>query len=484
MSEEGTARKVKNTVTMEEAGPCRKKIIVEIPEEAIKAALEEQFSELQREAVLPGFRRGKAPLRLLEKRFGKETGEQVKLKLLADASESAIKDSELDALNEPNIDHEKVELPESGPMKFEFEVEVRPEFELPKIKGIKVNKTKLEVTDEQIDGEIDRLQKQAGVWRPREKGTVKAEDRVIADVVLHLEGDDEAKKLDNIEISVRERGLVGPVPVEKLDELLVGAKAGAVKKLKVNVPKTYFNEEYRGKKVDLEITVKDIKYLEPAELNESFLGRFGIENEDALRQILRRNLENQVEKQTRHLMEDQIYRHLLKNTKFDLPAELVADQSQRLLQREYNMLRMRGLAQEQLEQQIGRLQAGTEERAVEQLKLFFIMDKIAKELNVEISEEEINGYIARLAVQQGRRPEKMREEMLRDGSLANFTLQVRESKCLEKLLESADITEVEPKKVEPKKKDAPKKKVVSAGRSKISEIRKKPAPKKKTADSK
>ena len=117
-------------------------------------------------------------------------------------------------------------------------------------------------------------------------------------------------------------------------------------------------------------------------------------------------------------------------------------------------------------------------------QLYLNMSWVFEKITYLSESLKINGYIARIALQQGRRPEKMREEMLRDGSLANFTLQVRESKCLEKLIEEADITEVEPDKAESKKKDAPKKKAVSAGRKKISEIRKKQAPKKKVADSK
>jgi trigger factor len=476
MSEEETAQQVKNIVTTEDAGPCRKKIIVEIPEQTIKTALDERYNELQKQAVVPGFRKGKAPLRLLEKRFGKEASEQVKLKLLADASESAVKDSSIDVLNEPDIDYENIELPESGSLRFDFEVEVRPEFQLPKIEGIKVDKPRLEITDEQLDEEIEHLQGQAGIWKPREEGPVEFEDRVVADVVINTGDAAEAERLDNAEIHVADKGLVGPVPVEKLDEFLVGAKVGQVKKINVQVPKTYYNEKYRGKKIDIEVVIKDIKYLEPAELNDDFFRRFGVEDENTLRQNLRRNIESRAGQQVKNMMEDQVYRYLLVNTDFDLPAELVADQSNRLLQRQNNILRMRGLSIEQIKEQMTQLQASSEQRAVEQLKLFFIMDKIAKNLNVEVDEEEINGYIARLALQQGRRPEKMREEMLRDGSLANFTLQVREAKCMDKLLEKAAVTGIEPKE----KKAKVKKKGAAVSRRKISEIRKKPKTKKTT----
>jgi len=447
MAEEQQTTELRNTVTIEEAGPCKKRVSVEIPEEAIRKAADEQYESLRKEALVPGFRKGRAPRRLLEKRFGKETLEQIKLKLLADAGDSAIKDNELDTLREPNIDFEKIELPDGGPLKFDFEVEVRPEFELPQLEGIAVEKKKLEVTDEQVDREIEQLQKYAGLWSPRQSGAaVELDDQIIADVVLKAEDAEQQQKLDNIEIYVRRNGFVGAIPVEKLDELLVGAKTEQTKKITVEVPKTYFREEYRGKKVDIEIALKDIKWLKSAELNEDFLRRFGVENEGQLREKLRDSLRNRSEQQVRADMAEQIYKYMLDNTNFDLPTDIVAEHSATLLQRQYISLLQRGLAREQIEEHMEQLRAGSEQQAAEQLKTFFIMDKVADKLKVEVNEEEINGHIAQLAIQQGQRPERMREQMLRDGSLAQFRLQVRENKCIAKLLESAKITEVEPKK--------------------------------------
>ena len=94
------ARIARNTVAVEDAGPCKKKIVIEIPEESIKELTDEQYRELRREALVPGFRKGRAPRRLLEKRFGKETNEQTKLKLLSEASEAAMKENKLDALSD------------------------------------------------------------------------------------------------------------------------------------------------------------------------------------------------------------------------------------------------------------------------------------------------------------------------------------------------------------------------------------------------
>lgn len=451
--EQSTA--LKNKVTIEQAGPCKKKVIIEIPQETVKSAADEQYEGLRKEAIVPGFRKGRAPRRLLEKRFGKETSEQIKLKLLADASDSAVKDNELDILREPDIDFEKIELSAEGPLKFEFEVEVRPEFKLPSLEGIPVEKKTREVTDEQIDGEIEQLRKWSGLWTPREGGKIELDDRVIADVIIKAEGVEEEQKLDNTEIIVRPNGFVGAIPVEKLDDLLVGAKAEETKKTTVDVPKTYFREEYRGKKVDIEITIKDIKQLKLAELNEDFFKRLGVKDEKELREKLRENLQGRLEQQVRSEMAGQIYKYMLDNTKLDLPVDIVAEQAKSLLQRQYINLLQQGLSREQIEENMEQLKAGSDKQAAEQLKTFFIMDKVAEKLEIDVTDEEINGHIAQLAIQRGQRPERMREEMARDGSLSQFKAQVREDKCIAKMLESAKITEVKAK-AEKKAKKAEK----------------------------
>ncbi len=446
----------KNTVTIEDSGSCKKKITVEIPEETIKESLDEQYQDLRKEAAIPGFRKGRAPVRLIEKRFGSEIGLQVKVKLLADASQSAIEANKLDVLGDPDIDHEKVELPEAGSMTFDFEVEVRPEFDLPELEGVEVEKPKVEPTDEEIDEEIMTMRRQAGIWTPKEDGQVEEEDQIVADVVMEIEDVEEHEKLDNVEVFVRETGFVGPVPVEGLSDLLVGARVGDEKKTTVEVPKTFYNEQYRGKKVDITIEVKDIKQLDPAEMNEEFLERFGVDNEDDLRDKLMEYRRSRAEREARASLADQIHRYLLDNTKFDLPEDIVADQSTRILQRQYTNMLMQGLPREQVEQQMQQIRGSSDEQAEEQLKLFFLMGKIAEALEITTTEEEINGHIAQVAAMRNRRPAKVREELAKDGSLAQFVLQVREQKCIEKILESAKIKEAKPPK-EKKKAAKPKK---------------------------
>jgi trigger factor len=179
-------------------------------------------------------------------------------------------------------------------------------------------------------------------------------------------------------------------------------------------------------------------------MDGQFLQRYHVENEQELRDRIRDNLQEQLESQIRGDMSEQVYQYLLNNTNFDLPMDIVARQAGTILQRQYINLLSRGLSREQIDEQMEQLRAASDEQAKQQLKTFFIMDKVAEKLDVDVNEEEINGHIAQVAMQRGQRPEKLKEQMERDGSLAQFRLDIRQSKCINKLLETANIAEQKP----------------------------------------
>jgi len=312
------------------------------------------------------------------------------------------------------------------------------------LEGIPVTKTKSEVGPSQVDEELVQLRRISGVWVPREEGQAcRTDDQIVADVALKVEGVEEPEHFSNMEIIVRPRGFVAGIPVEKLDEWLAGATRGDSKDTTVEVSKTYFREEYRGKKVDLHVEVKEVKALRLADLDEGFLKRYGADTEEQLRANLHEVLQHRLESQIRSDMEEQIYKYLLSNVTFDLPVDVVAQQATTVLQRQYVRLLSQGLSRQQIDQHMEALRASSEDQAKEQLKTFFVIDKVCDKLDVQVTEEEVNGHIAQLAVQRGQRPERLKEQMERDGSLAQFRLEVRQGKCMSKLLETAKITEVE-----------------------------------------
>ncbi len=433
------------SINISDSGPCKKKISIEISENDIRSNLESQFKNLRKMAQVPGFRVGRAPLRLVEKRFGKEVNQQLKLRLIAEAAEKAIKDNKLDTLGEPDINHENIQLPAGGPMNFEFEVEVKPQFELPELEGIAVERPILEVTDAQIEQELDNLRRDFGTWEVKQ-GSVLEDDQIIADIKLtyqDAEGKQQQQTVENSEVFIRSGTcFAGHVPVENLAELFKGATVGDTRETSTDVPNTFFNETYRGKKVDVSITVKEIKTLKPAEMNEEFFRRFGMSDATELKNVLRERTESHILQQQRTAMADTIYNYLLKNTTFDLPASLVAQQGLVLLQRQYTRLLLRGVPKEEISKQMEQLRSAGETQAAAQLKLLFIIDKLAEKLGVQVEPEEINGHIAQVAIQRNMRPEKLREQMAKDGSLSQFIMELRASKCVDKILETAKITDV------------------------------------------
>jgi trigger factor len=195
--------------------------------------------------------------------------------------------------------------------------------------------------------------------------------------------------------------------------------------------------------VEIEVALKDLKYLQLAELNKEFLEDLGFENEQELREALREQMVERITFDVQQALREQVSKHLLDSIQFDLPAKLSTKQADRVVSRRAVELLQRGLPREQIEANIEHLRAGADEEAKRDLKLFFILQKLASDLGVEVDEGELNGRIAMLAAQRGRRPEKVKQDMAKDGSLSNLYLQMREQKALDKVLETAQIEEVE-----------------------------------------
>lgn len=437
------AEDVKLIVTAEEVGPCRKKVTIEVPEEKVQETLLTQYTDLRKDVVLPGFRRGRAPRRLLEKRFGTEVSEQTKLKLLADTSENALKDNNIKVLGEPDIDHASLELPETGSFTYSFEVNVRPEITLPALEGVEVEKPVYTVADNYVDTHIEEMLKRWSTPETREEGAAaELGDIISADVTITPEGE-EAVVVEGTDVTVSDKyGFAGKVPVENLHEKLVGAKVGDVVEVETQVAETFFNKAFQGKKCAVVIAVKEISYRKNAELNEGFCKKLGFENEEQLRTIIAEYATENAEKQSKDALVENVRKYLLDNCDFELPVSLVSEQAESILKREYSRAMMQGLQGDALKTELERLQTNSQDQAKEMLKGFFILDAVADELKLQVEPEELQGYIARVAADSGRRPEKVYEELSRDGSLMEFTMQVREQKCYDAIIEKAKVTEV------------------------------------------
>lgn len=430
-------------IRVEDAGPATKKVHVEIPRERITAKLEEQFNELRQQAAIPGFRVGHAPKKLIEKRFSQDIKDQVRRQLISESYEQAVEKNNLQVIGEPVFDNpEAIQLPEGDAgMSYSFEVEVQPEINIPELKGLKIKRPKIEVTDENVQQAMKNLREQQGTLVPIEDRGVEAQDYLIADVHVKLDGHVVGHQHDAQIVS--RPGRIAGIEVDDLDEQLAGLKPGETRTVKATAPENHPNEALRGKEIEIEIALKDIKKLEPVEVNEEFLESLGFEKESELIDALREQMVERIDYDVQQAMREQVNKHLLENVQIELPTKLSEKQEQRIVQRRAMDLMMRGVPREQIGANIERLQTGAKDEAVRELKLFFILQRIANDQTVDVQEAELNGRIAMLAAQRGVRPEKLKQEMAKDGTLAELYIQLREQKALDSIIATAEIEEVD-----------------------------------------
>ena len=448
----------KNTITVQEIGPARVRIKIEIPAERIEARLDSDLEELRRTAAVPGFRVGRAPRKLIEKRFGTEARSRLKDVLVAEALQEAIEERELKTLGEPQLDLDKIELPEDGPLSFEVETDIEPAFDLPPLEGISVTKPAVAIEDEDVDKAITAMLTREGVYEPLITGTAKETDQIIGDLWLKV-SDKEITRRDAMALMAGPTKLkLMSVDLNSLCENFVGAKAGSQITAEVTIGDDHADEDLRGKKATAGMDIKEIKRLKIPSLTAEWLKKAGWQSEEEFRSMVRSNLQRQAEQRVTEDMRTQLRDYLLSRTTLQLPEKLSAEQVERGQLRQLVRVMQMGIPEQQAREAVAKRVDETRNQALDEAKMFFILNRIASQYKIEVDDAEVNGQIALMAGMYGTRPEKMRQQLAKSGRLATLENQIREQKVLDKLLSQAKITEAEPQKP---KKTAPKTKRVS-----------------------
>lgn len=437
-------------VKVEDAGPARKRLTITIPPERITGEMRERFDKLQEEAAVPGFRRGHAPQRLIERRFGTAVKDELRVHLLSETFSQAVEQEKLAVIGQPDIkDAEQIKLPEQGALTFQAEVEVVPQVQLPPLEGIAVTKEPIAVTDDDVKEEIERLRRQFGQMKQVHEGEVKAEDYVLADVRI-LAGTDAADTAEELlhhpgsyvhvpSKKRQDKGHVVGIVVNELGKKLAGHSIGQTVRFSQDGPQNHEDERIKGKPITFVIRLDRIERLEPA-TDTAIAQQIGVE-EAKLSEHVTEVLKARKERQQHAKMHEQLEKYFLDNVQMDLPEGLSGRQTARVLHRQAMQMAYMGMDEEQIKQRMAEMRSSSEEEARKQLKLFFILNEAAKKLEIEVSEAEVNGRVAMLAAQQNRRPEKLRQQMMQSGELEQLYIQLREQKTMDKILEKAQVTE-------------------------------------------
>lgn len=427
-------------VRIEDAGPCRKHVHIKVPREDIAHFYEEEISELAETAQVPGFRVGHVPKRLLEKRFRKELSEQVKQKVLMQSLEEVADNYNLDPIGQPDLDVESLEIPEEGDFEFDFDIEVRPEFELPDYEGLVIQRPTRQITDEDVESYLQRYLEQYAT-REDYEGPAEAGDFVTLSVEFRHEGRP-IHKIGEMTVQIRPVLRFQDAELENFDTLMSGVKPGDVREAELTVSGEAENIEMRGETLTAVFTVRGIKRLKRPELNSDFFERIGVEDEEELRDEIRATLTRQVQFQQRQACRKQVLERITESADWELPEELVLKQVENALRREVLEMQQAGYTPEEIRSRENEIRQRAVSNTEQALKEHFVLDKIATQEGIEVSPEEIDFEIQMMAMQRGESPRRLRARLQKSGMDENLAAQIRERKAVDFILEKAQFEEV------------------------------------------
>lgn len=428
-------------VKIESRSACQRHITVSVAREDIDRYFDKEFSELMPTAQVPGFRPGHAPRKLIEHRFRKDVAERVKGALLMDSLAQIHEEQDLSAISEPDLDLEAVEIPEQGALTFEFGLEVRPQFDLPKWKGLKIEKPVREFIDEDVDRALIRLLTNRGRLVPCD-APAEAGDYITTNLKFK-HGDEVLSSSDEEVIRIRPVLSFRDGKIEQFDQLMAGVRAGESRQAEAQLSEDAPNAALRGQKVTAIFHVLEVKKLEMPELNAELLeelGGFKLEADlrDAIKDMLQRRLDYQQRQRAR----EQITAALTVAADWELPPELLQRQSQRELQRAVMELRSSGFGEDEIRAHENVLRQNSRVSTARALKEHFILERIAEEQEMDADEADYEAEIQQMAAQGNESARRVRARLEKGGSMDVLRNQIIERKVVDLILENAEFHDV------------------------------------------
>lgn len=428
------------SVTVEEIGPCKKRLKVEVPRENVEEELKRRFEELKGTLELPGFRKGKTPKKLIERQFSKQVQEDVRNSLISNFYQQAIEQQNLEPIGEPEITD--IEFDPSKPLNFQVTFEVKPSFELDGYKGLQLIKRSSEVTPEELQSALTRVSLNKMRLVPVEGGEVLAQDQVLCDYQVDVEGN---AIHHEEEVAVWVSGKrVGTIPVPDLAKVVMGARAGETKEVKVNLGGNFPVKQYRNREATLRLSINEIKRPKVPEINDDLAKQMDFPNLEKLKEAILRQLEVEKKQWVERDLEKQVFVKLLEMAQFDLPKDWIQHQTLERLYRYQLELLQKGVPLEEIEKETGKLKDVSEEDVVRDLKLSLILKYIADKEKIYATENEVELRINELARAYGTTAPKIRRHLEKQGGISALRHQMREAKVISMLLKEAKIIEEKP----------------------------------------
>ncbi len=435
-------RKLEIDVAITDAGPCKKHLKITIPRDEIDRQFEESLTELRKEAVVPGFRPGRAPKQLVVKRFKKEVSNQVKQKLLMSSLEQIDADHKLDPITQPRLDIEAIELPEDGPMNFEMDVEVRPQFDLPNYKGFKIRRPIIEVTEKDVDTNVTRVLEEYAQLVPKLDAPAEIGDHITADLQFIRSDGRLINEVKEVKFRLQPELRFQNGTSTGLGAALTGARPGDVRDVEAKLGSSVDDPSLRGQNVTLRVQLNDLKYSRLPELNPGFLDSIGFEDMAEMREWVRAALYRRAEAEERRVIRRQIVDLLLRQTPFDLPADLVSREEKNTIARLVDQLKREGMSDKEIKARAAEIRANAHETTMASLKELLILLKIADAEGITVGEADIEREIQAMAERSDESARRVRARLEKEGGTEGLATQILEGMVIDRIREYSAVEDV------------------------------------------
>ena len=387
------------------------KLVITSSDEEFEKGLEQAYNKNKSKINVQGFRKGKAPRKIIEKFYGKEVFfEDAANAIIPEAYAKAAEESGLEIVSQPEIG--LVQLEDGKPFIFSATVAVKPEVELGQYKGVEVTKADVEVTEDDINAELDKV-------REQNSRTVNVEDRPVQDkdmTVIDFEGFIDGQpfqggKGENYPLTIGSHSFI-----DTFEEQLIGKNIGEETEVNVTFPEDYHAEELKGKPATFKVTVKGIKEKQYDDLDDDFAQN--VSDFDTLaeyKEDLKKTIGERKANEAKNKKEAEAIDKIIENAKMDIPSAMVDTQVRQMAEDFSRRLQQQGLSVEQYFQFTGltadKLFADMQPEAEKRIKSRLVLEAIVKAENIEVSDEEYESELNKMAESYGMEVDKIKEFM-------------------------------------------------------------------------
>lgn len=431
-------------VQVAETGPCSRSLTITVPPDQVAEHLNQMFASAQQQVQLKGFRPGKVPRTMIEKRFGKEILAEAKEQLLNRFFGEACRSKELNPVGRITIDDfEKLEVQPGQPLAFTAKIDVRPVFDLRDAKGIEVAAFEAEATDADVDKALGEIAHQKRTIQPTDDAVADG-DFVKCDYTFVGADGAEVHTRKGVQLNTR-------IPIHGTDEAaysaaLIGANRGDEREVPIAFPDNFEKAEVRGQQGTVRIRVHEVLRVSPPPIDDALAKGMEFESLEQLRQDLRRRIGDEKQRLGRQRQENECLDQLARSTQIPLPPSLVEEQKQASLRTYAQRLADEGLGEEETRARVEASAAEAQQDAERRVTLFFLIEGVAKQQKLFVTEGDIEAELRAIAAANSTADEQITAAQVRahlehERRLGELRLALLERKVRDFLRENARIVD-------------------------------------------